>query len=917
MGNGGAVGTPGAGTSLDERGYGSGRGGRAALGARGLGGGRSPTKTFSNLDDGLNASSPGYRGDRPRKGDRGLERWDGGRGVAGGGPPGLAIEEDSALGPGGRYGDRGERVGGGGVGAVGGMRNGETRSGNGLAGFASPVRDGAAIRSARPAGKFGDEEFFRDRPPHSAAREYTTRANEAANWRTKNPRAAEEMDAVQARSGRRWNEPSGSYRDPHTRDGDRRNHYGHGYGNDEDKVPEWMMDADEGNAGGIKDGGGHLGDVEEDDTNDDLTFGDDAALPTKKPTGLEAFGGQNDAIMKYKLAMKERDRRLRGEPNPPHVVPQLDDPAIAMQSSATGMRSSEHLQNLLPAGISSATGSLSFLLPNAKAKQPTIAPETPANKAGNHKSRFAKFFDPEAEAKNQQAAPSPSIVAAAVIATTTVQTEQLDQKTQGLAALLGIQSTASPLLAHQAHNPTPGLMQHLMASPSPQPGVAHSPLTEQKSVAGSGPAPQVDEHMNRLLGMLKVGGPTPSSHSASQSPVISRAPSRQHIAPQPSQQPIASSTFSPQVSRPELSASASPVNSVHRQPSGSQEIYRQDKPEQVLPPSFSMNHHLTPEMPRQQPNHVLDQYPSSSEGGSHQEQQNDQPPMSPQNHSPVNRQLNESRGLPDMQQQPPQHQQHQQHFHPNSKSPPHGGPLPAFFQGPHGMLSPGLPGQQQQQRLPIELMSHGPAELAARMQADAHMNNPQFGGGLALPQQHRPPPPGMMGPGGFAQPPPSGQPLPYWMMNGAPPPPGQQGPPIPGRPNDPRLPPPGYLNGPPMMGLQQIPPHILQQLPPGMRPPPTGLLPPLGMNGGLGHQGPQSPQGIPNTQGLQSPPPFGQQMPPNMIPGGMGQGPMPPPPFGLNGGPIPPQMMRLTPQQQQMGQDLMAMLGGGPPVQRQ
>ena len=235
-------------------------------------------------------------------------------------------------------------------------------------------------------------------------------------------------------------------------------------------------------------------------------------------TGFARFAGKEgvDGIAAYRKEMQARERRMRGLPAEEQVVGEF------LPCSVEGRHSKDHLAPTLQ-GMQDDGEELSFLLPTARKVQSTTvttatnttvvldsAPINPAAVAGRA-SRFTKHFE------------TPTLSQANVAPTPTKAETEAKEKTALLAGILGINPptgntlspafTASPL--HQRAppaqaSPHPGMP--LFFSGPPPPGISSPVIHSQTPPTGQG-----DDHMSRLLNMLKSGGGNSSSPAATTS----------------------------------------------------------------------------------------------------------------------------------------------------------------------------------------------------------------------------------------------------------------------------------------------------------------------------------------------------------------------------------------------------------------
>jgi hypothetical protein len=149
----------------------------------------------------------------------------------------------------------------------------------------------------------------------------------------------------------------------------------------------------------------------------------------------------------------------------------------------------------------------SFLLPQAKAKNriesvvsAVADPVTPTGKG----SRFARFFDPSASpaTSNNESTGHPPLHSQSPLAAAPEYQDSIADKTQGLAALLGIK----PTLQNRSEEAYPA-QHYLQTVPSHPSNLQHSHNNRPDPRPGMDTADsssQSVDHMARLLGMLKT-----------------------------------------------------------------------------------------------------------------------------------------------------------------------------------------------------------------------------------------------------------------------------------------------------------------------------------------------------------------------------------------------------------------------------
>lgn len=131
----------------------------------------------------------------------------------------------------------------------------------------------------------------------------TSRSDGASDWR-RGPGTStgpSRIDSSHNNTNPKWKEAGGRSFNHHNQNQ-----------NDEDAVPEWMMDDPAVAAVKPKSGGGvglaSLGDGSLEGSGVGIAGG------RKKLKGLEELQAQNDEIAAYRNAMKDKERRMRGEP---------------------------------------------------------------------------------------------------------------------------------------------------------------------------------------------------------------------------------------------------------------------------------------------------------------------------------------------------------------------------------------------------------------------------------------------------------------------------------------------------------------------------------------------------------------------------------------------------------------------------
>ncbi|GHJ86354.1 hypothetical protein NliqN6_2756 [Naganishia liquefaciens] len=283
-----------------------------------------------------------------------------------------------------------------------------------------------------------------------------------------------------------------------------RRQYGGSRVEEEEGTPEWMMDDEVPSAiSGIG-----LGRTSLESPHAAQPLQDASAEASSAGFARFAGGEGVDGIAAYRKEMQARERRMRGLPAEDQVVaPTLQDRQEDVEE-------------------------ISFLLPTARKVQTTTTIATASNTtvvveltttnpaaAAGRASRFTRHIE------------TPTLNQANIAPTPTKAETDAKEKTALLAGILGINpshgNTMSPAFAssplHQRASPA-------QSSPHPHPGMPQffsgpppPGLSVVQAQSRTPPIGQGDDHMSRLLNMLKSGGS--DSSSAAATPMLSQATS--------------------------------------------------------------------------------------------------------------------------------------------------------------------------------------------------------------------------------------------------------------------------------------------------------------------------------------------------------------------------------------------------------
>lgn len=544
-------------------------------------------------------------------------------------------------------------------------------------------------------------------------------------------------------------------------------------------------------SGGRFTGGGRYGEPEEERTPEWMT--DDAfppgpppglAVESKSPVGEEpsagwtADGGR-DEIAAYREAMRAKDRRMRGLPE---EEGELTFREVELGTDCPLVTLAEPVEE---------EGPVSFLLPARRQVDVVVQEEVKVVPAAAV-SRASRFM------KSQEAQkPSPA----------ETQPDRTADKTALLAGILnGMKPAGSPMSTpSQTHAAVGNSGQ---AQPLGMPMFFSAPPgIGSPGVAPAAESGKSNEHMNRLLGMLKGdGGPSPMA-----SPVMAPPP-MQAFAAEPQDRAFASTQPERTFAGPPGINTASEINTA---PPGSNTApgMNAGPPGSAATPSgrqsrFFKGHSTAPsavQSPIESPVQAKHRLGDDKRGEPREEA--DRSPLHSLHASP---------------QQPQQSREPRQGIEsarspverlvPPPGFPPVGSPGVDMHNPPFSLGAPVPP--------PMDMM-------ASPIRGQSNIDD------ASRQAMYRGPPPHQMGPPPFWQgPAPPGMPMGQGMMH--PPQPGMSMPP-----------PPGFMS----------PPHVYQQPPPGMMPPPFGAY----ASPGPAHGQPGMPFGMPPH--VQPMPPFQQGYP--------------------------------------------------------